>query len=246
MGALDGRTVLVTGAARGVGRALAEACIAAGARVVIADVLAEAGRATAARIGARFVAVDLADPDSIASMAESIARTEGVLHGLVNNAAIATGIGGPEYDAIEIGTWDRVMSVNVRGTWLVTRALGRMLAESGSGRVVNLASDTALWGAPRLLAYVASKGAVIAMTRSLAREMGPRGIGVTAVAPGILRNEATEYVPAERHALYETGRAAPGAMVPEDIAPTVVFLLTPGALAVTGQVLPVNNGFVFA
>jgi NAD(P)-dependent dehydrogenase (short-subunit alcohol dehydrogenase family) len=246
MRALDGRTVLVTGAARGVGRALAEACAAAGARLVLADLLEEQGRATAAALGARFVKVDLADPDSIAALAADIAGHEGALHGLVNNAAIATGIGGPEFDAIEIGTWDRVMSVNVRGTWLVTRACAPMLAESGSGRVVNLASDTALWGAPRLLAYVASKGAVIAMTRSLAREMGPRGIGVTAVAPGILRNEATEYVPPERHRLYETGRAAPGPMLPEDIAPTVVFLLTPGALAVTGQVLPVNNGFVFA
>lgn len=245
MRALEGRTVLVTGAARGVGRAIAEACATAGARLVIADVLEEQGRATAAELLARFVRVDLDDPDSIVAMAADIARHEGALHGLVNNAAIATGIGGPEFDAIEIGTWDRVMRVNVRGTWLVTRACAPLLADSGSGRVVNLASDTALWGAPRLLAYVASKGAVIAMTRSLAREMGPRGIGVTAVAPGILRNEATEYVPAERHELYEKGRAAPGAMVPEDIAPTVVFLLTPGALAVTGQLLPVNNGFVF-
>lgn len=242
---LDGRTVLVTGAARGVGRAIAEACASAGARLVLADVLEEQGRATAAELLARFVRVDLADPDSIAALAADIARHEGELHGLVNNAAIATGIGGPEFDAIEVATWDRVMQVNVRGTWLVTRALAPMLAQGGSGRVVNLASDTALWGAPRLLAYVASKGAVISMTRSLAREMGPRGIGVTAVAPGILRNEATEYVPPERHRLYETGRAAPGAMVPEDIAPTVVFLLTPGALALTGQVLPVNNGFVF-
>jgi NAD(P)-dependent dehydrogenase (short-subunit alcohol dehydrogenase family) len=83
------------------------------------------------------------------------------------------------------------------------------------------------------------------MTRSLAREMGPRGVGVTAIAPGILRNEATEYVPPERHRLYETGRAAPGPMLPQDIAPTVVFLLTPGALALTGQLLPVNGGFVF-
>lgn len=243
--ALDGRTVLVTGAARGVGKALAHACSEAGARVVIADILEEQGRATAAELLARFVRLDLGDPASIAEAAADIGRHEGELHGLVNNAAIATGIGGPEFDAIEIGTWDRVMSVNVRGTWLMTRECAPMLAASGSGRVVNLASDTALWGAPRLLAYVASKGAVIAMTRSLAREMGPRGIGVTAVAPGILRNEATEYVPPERHALYENGRAAPGPMVPEDIAPTVVFLLTPGALAVTGQVLPVNNGFVF-
>jgi NAD(P)-dependent dehydrogenase (short-subunit alcohol dehydrogenase family) len=242
---LEGRTVLVTGAARGVGRAIAEACAAAGARLVLADVLEEQGRETAAAIGARFVPVDLADPDSIAALGADIARHEGALHGLVNNAAIATGIGGPEFDAIEIGTWDRVMRVNVRGTWLVTRACAPSLAESGSGRVVNLASDTALWGAPRLLAYVASKGAVISMTRSLAREMGPRGVGVTAVAPGILRVEATEYVPPERHRLYETGRAAPGPMVPEDITPTVVFLLTPGALALTGQVLPVNAGFVF-
>jgi NAD(P)-dependent dehydrogenase (short-subunit alcohol dehydrogenase family) len=242
---LEGRAVLVTGAARGVGRALAEACLAAGARVVIADVLEEQGRATAGEIGARFVPVDLASPESIGALAADIARHEGALHGLVNNAAIATGIGGPEYDAIEIGTWDRVMQVNVRGTWLVTRAMSPMLEAAGNGRVVNLASDTALWGAPRLLAYVASKGAVISMTRSLAREMGPKGIGVTAVAPGILRNEATEYVPPERHRLYETGRAAPGPMVPEDIAPTVVFLLTHGALALTGQVLPVNAGFVF-
>jgi len=240
---LAGRTILVTGAARGVGRAIAEACIAAGARVLIADVLEEAGRATAARIGARFVAVDLADPASIAAMGGGIARHEGTLHGLVNNAAIATGIGGPEFDAIETATWDRVMAVNVRGTWLVTRACAPLFGTDA--RVVNVASDTALWGAPRLLAYVASKGAVISMTRSLARELGPRGVGVTAVAPGILRNEATDYVPAERHRLYETGRAAPGPMVPEDIAPTVVFLLTRGALALTGQVLPVNAGFVF-
>ena len=102
-----------------------------------------------------------------------------------------------------------------------------------------------LWGAPRLLAYVASKGALIAMTRSLARELGPRSIGVTAVAPGIMRCEATEYVPAERHRLYEQGRAVPGPQDPEDIVATIVFLLTPGALALTGQLLPVDAGFVY-
>lgn len=244
MSDLSGRTILVTGAARGVGRAIAEACKAAGARIVVADILLDQGRATAEELGARFVPLDLGDPASCAALAADIAGQEGELHGLVNNAAIATGIGGPEYDAIEIETWDRVMRVNVRGTWLVTRACAPMLIAS-SGRIVNLASDTALWGAPRLLAYVASKGAVISMTRSLSRELGPKGVGITCIAPGIMRNEATEYVPVERHRLYENGRAAPGAMVPEDIAPTVVFLLTPGALALTGQVMPVNGGFVF-
>ncbi|NGM19708.1 SDR family oxidoreductase [Roseomonas stagni] len=248
---LAGRIILVTGAARGVGRAIAEACAAAGARLVVADVLEEAGEATAAALraggaAARFLPVDLGDPDSVARMGEAIAAEEGVLHGLVNNAAIATGIGGPEFDTLTIETWDRAMRVNVRGTWLVTRACAGMLQASGSGRIVNVASDTALWGAPRLLAYTSSKGAVLSMTRSLARELGPRGIGITAVAPGIMRCEATEYVPEARHRLYEEGRAVPGPQVPEDIAATIVFLLTPGAIALTGQTLPVNAGFVFA
>ena len=242
---LHGRTILVTGAARGVGRAIAEACNAAGARLVLADVLLTEGKATAAALGARFVPVDLAQPASVQALADDIASHEGTVHGLVNNAAIATGIGGPMFDEITLESWDRVMQVNVRGTWLVTRALAPLLVSSGSGRIVNLASDTALWGAPRLLAYVASKGAIISMTRSLARELGPRGVGITAVAPGILRNEATDYVPAERHRLYEEGRAVPGPQVPADITATVCFLLTPGALALTGQVLPVDAGFVF-
>ena len=182
---------------------------------------------------------------SIAAFARDIAEREREVHGLVNNAAIATDVGGKAFDEIDLDLWDRVMRVNVRGTWLVTRALAPLFAQGGQGRIVNIASDTALWGAPRLLAYVASKGAVISMTRSLARELGPRGIGVTVVAPGILRCEATEYVPAERHRYYETGRAVPGAQHPEDIVDTVVFLLTPGALALTGQVLPVDAGFVF-
>jgi NAD(P)-dependent dehydrogenase (short-subunit alcohol dehydrogenase family) len=247
---LTGRTIVVTGAARGVGRAIAEACAEAGARLVLADVLEAAGRETAAAIArsgasVRFVTVDLAHPESIARLAADVEAHEGAADGLVNNAAIATGIGGPAFDEIDLDVWDKVMQVNVRGTWLVIRAFAPLLVRSGTGRIVNVASDTALWGAPRLLAYVASKGAVIAMTRSLARELGPRGVGITVVAPGIMRNEATEYVPKQRHELYETGRAVPGAQTPEDIVATILFLLTPGALALTGQTLPVDAGFVF-
>jgi NAD(P)-dependent dehydrogenase (short-subunit alcohol dehydrogenase family) len=246
---LSGRTIVVTGAARGVGRAIARACARHHARLVLGDVLEDAGRDAAVELGkvtqARFVPLDLDDPDSIARFADDIARREGEVHGLVNNAAIATGVGGKSFDEIDLDLWDRVMRVNVRGTWLITRALAPLFAEGGDGRIVNIASDTALWGAPRLLAYVASKGAVISMTRSLARELGTRGIGVTVVAPGILQGESTDYVPAERHRLYEDGRAVPGPQTPEDIVDTVVFLLTSGALALTGQVLPVNAGFVF-
>jgi NAD(P)-dependent dehydrogenase (short-subunit alcohol dehydrogenase family) len=247
---LDGHTIVVTGAARGLGQSIAQALAAAGAKLVLADTLTDEGKATAEALkktgaDARFVAVDLADPKSITALAQDVKKHEGRLDGLVNNAAIATGIGGKMFDEIDIDTWDRVMTVNVRGTWLMTRAFAPMLEASQRGRIVNVASDTALWGAPRLLAYTASKGAVMAMTRSLARELGPKQIGITCVAPGILKTWSTEYVPPERHTHYETGRAVPGPQQPEDVTATIAFLLSPGALTLTGQVLPVNNGFVF-
>lgn len=246
---LDGRTILITGAARGVGLAIALACSEAGARVIIADILEEQGQEAAASISrdggtARFVRVDLAEPTSIEAMARNVAENEGVLDGLVNNAAIATQVGGKAFEDIDIALWDMVMSVNVRGTWLVTSALSGLFRNDAC-RIVNMASDTALWGPPNLLAYVSSKGAVISMTRSLSRELGPRGIGVIALAPGIMTNEATEYVPAERHREYETRRAVTGAQLPEDITGTVVFGLTGAALALTGQVLITDAGFWF-
>lgn len=246
---LQDRTVVITGAARGVGLAIARACAKHGARLILGDVLVETGQAAARQLAAegasvRFMPVDLAEPSSIDAFAREIASREGSVHGLVNNAAIATDVGGDPFENIDIALWDRVMRVNIRGTWLVTRAISPLL-QSG-GQIINLASDTALWGPQRLLAYVASKGAVISMTRSLARELGPRRIGVIAVAPGIMRNEATEYVPPERHQQYEEGRAVPGPQVPEDIVDVIAFLLTPEALCMTGQVVPVGNGFVFS
>ncbi len=245
---LTGKIVVITGAARGVGREIALACGRNGARIVVADIQAELGAETTASlkadgIDARFVAVDISEPSSIEAFAAELARAEGGIDGLVNNAAIATNVGGAVFEDIEIELWDRVMRTNVRGTWLVTRALSPLLRPGA--RIVNMASDTALWGPPRLLAYVASKGAVISMTRSLARELGPRGIGIVAVAPGIMRNEATEYVPAERHREYETRRAVPGPQRPEEMAEIVAFLLTQHALPMTGQVVNTGAGFVF-
>ncbi len=249
---LEGRTILITGAGRGLGRAFAEACAAAGtARLLLADVRADWGEAAAEalrRKGAKaeFLPVDLGDPKSIASFGAAVAKRCGAIDGLVNNGAIATGIGGKTFEEIDIETWDKVMAVNVRGLWLMTRAMAPLLRQSTlGGRVVNLASDTALWGAPRLLHYVGSKGAVIAMTRSLARELGPDRIAVNAIAPGLVLVEATEYVPEERKQLYVTGRAMPRAQTPEDVSGVVVFLLGQGAGFVTGQVVPVNGGFVF-
>jgi NAD(P)-dependent dehydrogenase (short-subunit alcohol dehydrogenase family) len=247
---LDQHRIIVTGAARGLGLAIASALADAGADVIMADILQDEGFKAAAALSAsgakaRFVAVDLANPTSIEALIKDACGKDGKLDGLVNNGAIATGIGGKTLDEIDIDIWDKVMSVNVRGTWLMTKAAAPHLKKSGHGRIVNIASDTALWGAPRLLAYVASKGAVISMTRSLARELGPQQIGVTCVAPGILKTWSTDYVPEARHQLYEQGRAVPGPQSPDDIVGTIAFLLTPEALTLTGQVMPVNNGFVF-
>ena len=247
-GLLAGRKVLVTGAARGLGLSFASAIARAGARVVIADILDQGPalqRLQDEGAQASAVRIDLADPDAVETAVAEAARLMGGLDGLVNNAAIATGIGGPLMEELATEVWDRTLQVNVRGTWLVSRAALPHLRASGHGKIVMLASDTALWGAPRLLAYVASKGAVLAMTRAMARELGGDGICVNAIAPGLTQCEATEYVPAERHALYEQGRALPRAQYPADIDGTVVYLLSSLSDFVSGQTLPVNGGFVF-
>ena len=242
---LDGRRVLVTGSARGLGESFARALVAAGAKVVISDVLHERGMALARELGeaAHYVPMDLSDGASITAGGAAAMEAMGGLDGLINNAAI-TDSGGKTMDQLDAAMWDRVMNVNARGTWLVTAAAQPHLAASGSGRVVNIASDTALWGAPRLMAYIASKGAVIAMTRGMAREMGPQGTTVNAIAPGLTLVEATDYVPQERHAYYLQGRAIQRPQVPEDVNAAALFLLTRAAGFITGQLLPVNGGFV--
>ena len=233
---LRNKSVLITGGARGLGRAFAEAAIAAGAEVTIADVLD--GTQVAKEIGARFVSADLSSPPSIENLATKLQK----LDALVNNAAI-TNSGGRTLEELDVETWDRVMAVNVRGPWLMTKACLPALKRT-KGKVVNIASDTALWGAPKLLAYISSKGAVMAMTRGMARELGPEGITVNAIAPGLTEVEATVYVPAERHQHYLNGRAVKRAQQPQDVCGALVFLLSDDAAFMTGQVLPVNGGFV--
>lgn len=245
---LAGRRVLVTGAARGLGLEFARQVLSAGASVVIADILADELQAAAAALKAQghhvhAVVFDQSNPESITQCAQRAAELLGGLDGLVNNAAI-TNSGGKNMVDLQADMFDKVMTVNVRGTWLMTQACLPALRASGQGSVVNLASDTALWGAPNLMAYVASKGAVIAMTRSMARELGNDNITVNAVAPGLTLVEATEYVPQHRHELYENQRAIQRQQVPDDVSGVVTFLLSGLSRFVTGQLLAVNGGFV--
>ncbi|BBU31724.1 3-ketoacyl-ACP reductase [Burkholderia sp. THE68] len=242
--ALNGRRVLVTGGARGLGAAFVKALVESGARVAFGDVLHAEGEALARELpNAYFFPLDLNEPQSISGFVEASVKALGGLDGLINNAAI-TNSGGKSADELTPQTWDAVMNVNVRGAWLMSVACLPHLKESGRGAIVNIASDTALWGAPKLLAYVASKGAVIAMTRSLAREFGTSNVTVNAIAPGLTEVEATAYVPAERHEYYLKGRALTRAQVPDDVNGPALFLLSDAARFVTGQLLPVNGGFV--
>lgn len=245
---LAGRRILITGGARGLGAEFAQALARMGARVMIADVLSQEAQTTASAIQAQGLEahathVDVEDPGSIEMcVAETLSCLDG-LDGLVNNAAV-TNSGGRTAEELDIDTWDRVFRVNVRGMWLMTRACRAALRSSGRGAVVNIASDTALWGAPKLLAYVSSKGAVISLTRALAREYGNEGISVNAVAPGLTEVDATQYVPQARHDHYRENRAFERAQQPEDVSGAVAFCLGDLSRFITGQLLLVNGGFV--
>lgn len=239
--------VVVTGAGRGLGLATARRVGADGYRVVLAELDPARGEEAAESLrrdglDARFVPCDVADPDSVAAMAEATAAL-GPVHGLVNNAGLADAVGGKYFHEIDVATWDRIMTVNARGPWLVARALLPHLLADGGGRIVNVASDAALYGSPRLAHYIASKGALIALTRAMARETGDQGVTVNAVAPGLTESESAERIPAERHELYRLNRAIPRAQRPDDLTGLIAFLIGEESRYITGQTFAVNGGF---
>ncbi|MEU6433196.1 SDR family oxidoreductase [Streptomyces albidoflavus] len=239
--------VVVTGAGRGLGLATARRVGADGHRVVLAELDPARGEEAAESLrrdglDAHFVPCDVADPGSVAAMAEATAAL-GPVHGLVNNAGLADAVGGKYFHEIDVATWDRIMTVNARGPWLVARALLPHLLAGGGGRIVNVASDAALYGSPRLAHYIASKGALIALTRAMARETGEQGVTVNAVAPGLTESESAERIPAERHELYRLNRAIPRPQRPDDLTGLIAFLIGEESRYITGQTFAVNGGF---
>lgn len=246
-GSVAGRVVVVTGAANGLGRAYATRLAEAGAAVVVAD-LDGTGAATVAReitdAGGRAhaVAVDVADEAMTVAMADEARRVFGRIDVLVNNAAIflTVSMARVPFDEITVADWDRMMAVNVRGTWLACRAVVPVMREQGYGKIINVSSDTALKGSPLRVHYVASKSALLGFTRSLAAELAADGVRVNAIAPGIVLSE-----PGPTPDRYERAVASqllPAALVPDDLVGTVAFLASPASDPITGQVLAVNAG----
>jgi 3-oxoacyl-[acyl-carrier protein] reductase len=245
--ALEGKVAIVTGAAHGLGRAYAHRLAAHGAAVVVADIDEDGSKTVAADIqvaGGRAlgIGVDVSDADGLAAMADQAVTAFGGIDVLVNNAAIflTVGMSRVGFDEITEDEWDRMMAVNVRGTWLACRAVVPHMRTRGYGKIVNVSSDTALKGSPNRIHYVASKSAVLGFTRTLAAELGADGIRVNAIAPGIVLSEEEPTEQRRAHAVGSQILTEP--LFPDDLAETVVFLSSPTSDAITGQILAINGG----
>jgi NAD(P)-dependent dehydrogenase (short-subunit alcohol dehydrogenase family) len=244
------KVIIVTGAGRGLGRAYVHRLAGEGARVVIAEIDRSAGAATAEELrktgaDAIFIETDVSSKEAANRMAAAVLDKWGQIDGLVTNAALANSVGGATYDQITVEEWDRILEVNVRGTWLTCCAVAPHMQKRKKGSIVTISSDTAMWGSPRLLHYVTSKGAVEAFTRAMARELGPDSVRINCVAPGLLNNDATAGVPKTKREWNIQNRAIPREGTVEDIPGVVSFLLSDDASFITGQLIVADGGLVF-
>jgi NAD(P)-dependent dehydrogenase (short-subunit alcohol dehydrogenase family) len=247
---LAGKVAIITGAARGIGAEFAEALAAAGAKVVIADVLD--GGAVVERIGkaggeAMFHHGDVTSPQSVAALVAETTARFGTVDVLVNNAGIFADLAKKPFTAIDGAEWDRVMAVNVRGPFECAKAVAPVMIAKGRGKIVNIASGTVFKGFAGALHYVSSKGAVIAMTRCLARELGAHSICVNAIAPGLTLSEAVVDSPEWGGAAGDStiaSRALKRAQQPADLVGTLLYLASDASDFVTGQTIVVDGGSV--
>jgi NAD(P)-dependent dehydrogenase (short-subunit alcohol dehydrogenase family) len=243
--------VLITGAARGLGRAFALAFARRGDVVAAADLDGAAAHETAelAGGGAIGLALDVADAASVQAAVDGVAARLGGIDVLVNNAGLYAGLRRGAFHELDEDEWDRVMAVNVKGTWLCARACVGPMREAGAGAIVNIASTTAINGSAGFAHYVASKGAVIALTRAMAREVGPLGIRVNVIAPGFTLTDASREMMAgegrdpETYALDRGSLKRPAQ--PDDVVGAALWLAGDGAGYVTGQTIVVDGGRIF-
>ncbi len=245
------RVIAVTGGASGIGFAFSEALARAGHQVVIADLrgAAEAAeRLKAQGLKAIGTQTDVVKPADVAGMVEQAVKAFGRLDVLVNNAGLFTTLALKPFDQISDAEWMRVMEVNTLGPFVCAKAVVPEMRKNGFGRIVNIASTTPIKGTPNMLHYVASKGAVIAFTRSLARELGKDSITVNAIAPGFTLSDGV--LENDMHSkmgdvVRKTSRSLQRDQVPEDLVGALLFLASDGAGFITGQTIAVDGGSVF-
>jgi 3-oxoacyl-[acyl-carrier protein] reductase len=243
---LAGRVAVITGAARAIGRETAETLAASGAAVASIDLQPSSDTVSAieARGGnALGIEADVTDETAVAEAFAQVLDRFVRIDFLVNNAGLFAGLQRRPFWEIDLPEWERVVAANVRSVFLCSRAASAPMRAAGFGRIVNLASNTVVFGMANLMHYTASKGAVIGMTRSMARELGPHGIAVNAVAPGLVTTDVTrEWIAQEYRDLVVQRQCLQHPIVPADIAGAVLYLLSPAARMVTGQTLLVNGG----
>jgi len=242
---LAGKRVLLTGAARGLGREFALHLAGLGARVLAVDVLGdelERTRAVGRERGIELITAvaDVTSSEQTRALAEQAADQLGGLDTLINNAAIVD-VARLPFDQIAEDDWDRVLTVNVKGAWLCAKFTVPLIRQAGGGSIVNLASEVAFSGSPGVAHYVASKAAIIGITRTLARELGPDRIRVNALAPGFVTTEASKVMLGAGE--YDTAATPLGRTAqPTDLHGALTFLVSDESAFITGQTLLVNGG----
>ncbi len=247
---LENRVVIVTGGAAGIGRVYARRLLAEGARVLIADIVDPGDAVGELKFhgDVRGIKADVASAASAKAMADAAVESFGRIDVLVNNAALFATLRPQVFDAIPEAEWDRVMAVNVKGIWNCAKAVVPVMKTQGGGRIVNIASAIAPKGSPYLLHYVVSKGAVITMTRALARELGEFGIGVNALAPGLTLSDSllkNPEIAAFQAAPVMQSRSFKRDETPEDLEGALVFLASAESAFMTGQTVVVDGGSIF-
>jgi NAD(P)-dependent dehydrogenase (short-subunit alcohol dehydrogenase family) len=242
---LRGRVVLITGAGGGLGRAFSLAFADAGAKVVAADIDAAAAGETASLVDGHALQVDVSDSGSVSSMAGDVTKLFGGLDVLVNNAALYAGLRRAPFHEIEEAEWDRTLSVNLKGPWLVSKlCLPAMRGREGAA-IVNVASATVFSGSPEWAHYVSSKGGLIALTRVMARELGDLGIRVNAIAPGFTLTEASREIIPDAETYGVARGSIKRSAQPDDIVGSALFLASSASGFITGQTLVVDGGRQF-
>jgi NAD(P)-dependent dehydrogenase (short-subunit alcohol dehydrogenase family) len=247
MGQLDGKVAVVTGAAQGIGGAIADGLAREGARIVVAD-LRGAEQAAAQYPDGVGLTIDVSSEQDVVRMVEETVERCGSLDVLVNNAGLYATLEMRPFTEIPLEEWRRVMDVNVASMFLTCRAAVPVMREAGGGAIVNISSGTPFRGVPFLLHYVTSKGAIVAFTRALAKELGKDGVRVNCVAPGFTMSQGVLDNPEVIEKLRDISVAARTIQrdqVPEDVVGAVVYLAGPTASFVTGQTIVIDGGQYF-